>query len=201
MRGSDCFCLSRMLGAGLLTITVALPPSAAGAQARQQPDSAAQFHDGQRDFDFEIGSWRTTLSRLAAPLTGSTTWVEYEGTTTVTPIWGGNANLVELLVDGPAGRIEALSLRLYDPATRQWSLNFANSRIGRVTPPTVGGFRNGRGEFHSREALDGRPILVRFLIMPITPDSIRFEQAFSDDDGRTWEVNWIATDTRLTREP
>ena len=154
--------------------------------------------DGQRDFDFQIGSWKTHLRRLQRPLTGSTTWVEYDGTTVVRKVWNGAANLVELDVQGPAGRIEGLSLRLYNPESRQWSLNFANRRGGTMSPPTIGEFQNGRGEFYSQEDLDGRAIFVRFVISDITPNSCHFEQAFSADGGKTWEVNWIATDTRVS---
>ncbi|MFL5577227.1 MAG: hypothetical protein ACJ79S_14800 [Gemmatimonadaceae bacterium] len=153
--------------------------------------------DGQHDFDFEIGTWNTRLSRLQSPLTGSTKWVDYVGTTVVRKVWGGRANLVELEVDGPAGRIEGLSLRLYNPQSRQWTLNFSNSRGGTLTEPSIGDFRNGRGEFYSQEEFNGRAILVRFVISVITPDSCRFEQSFSDDGGKTWEVNWTATDTRV----
>jgi len=153
--------------------------------------------DGQHDFDFEIGVWKTHLSRRLRPLTGSTTWVEYEGTTVVRKVWNGRANLVELQADGPAGHIEALSLRLYNPESRQWSLNFSNSAGGTLSPPTIGEFKNGRGEFFNQETLNGRAIFVRFVISDITPNSCRFEQAFSDDGGKTWEVNWIATDTRV----
>lgn len=153
--------------------------------------------DGQHDFDFEIGTWKTHLRRLKNPLTGSTTWVEYRGTTIVGKVWNGRANLVELDVDGPSGHIEGLSLRLYNPQSRQWSLNFANSASGTLTEPVVGGFKNGRGEFFGQEVLNGRAIFVRFVISDITPNSCRFEQAFSDDGGKTWEVNWIATDTRM----
>jgi hypothetical protein len=158
---------------------------------------AGEDRDGQHDFDFEIGTWKTHLKRLQNPLSGSNTWVEYEGTSVVTKIWNGRANLVELIADGPAGHIEALSLRLYDPESKQWSLNFANSRSGTLSPPSVGEFNNGRGEFYSQEKLNGRAILVRFVISILTPNSCKFEQAFSDDGGKTWEVNWIATDTRM----
>jgi len=157
-----------------------------------------QGRGGQRDFDFELGTWKTHLSRLQHPLTGSSTWVEYEGTTVVREVWNGRANLVELEVEGPAGRIEGLSLRLYDPRSRQWSLNFANRATGVMSPPAIGEFKNGRGEFYARETLDGRAILVRFVISNMTANSCRFEQAFSDDGGQTWEVNWIATDTRVS---
>src|SRR6266540_1402062 len=93
-----------------------------GLGARATPAAADTRPDGQHDFDFEIGTWKTSLERLQHPLSGSTTWVEYEGTTIVRAVWDGRANLVELVVDGPAGHIEGLSLRLYDPGARKWSL-------------------------------------------------------------------------------
>ena len=164
------------------------------ASTSQQPSTG---RDGQHDFDFEIGRWKTHLARLQHPLTGSHAWVEYEGTTVVRKLWNGRANLVELEVTGPAGHIEGLSLRLYDPTARQWSLDFANSSGGILTPPIVGEFKNGRGEFYDQEKFGDRTILVRFVISDITANSCHFEQAFSDDGGHTWEVNWIATDTRM----
>jgi len=157
--------------------------------------------DGSRDFDFEIGTWKTHVRRLLHPLTGSTTWVEMNGTSVVRPVWGGRANLLELEADGPGGHFQGLSLRLYNPETRTWSLNFAGSSDGMLATPAVGRFKDGRGEFVDRETLNGRPILVRFVISDITPTSCRFEQAFSDDDGKTWEVNWVATDTRIGDAP
>jgi hypothetical protein len=181
---------------------VFMPTHAAFAQ--KKPDasgssiaSTAAKRDGQHDFDFEVGTWKTKISRLVHPLTGSTTWAQYEGTTVVRKVWNGRAILLELEADGPAGHFEGLSLRLYNPESHQWSLNFANSSAGTLGIPTIGEFRNGRGEFFDQETLDGRAIFVRFVISDITADSVRFEQAFSDDGGKTWEVNWIATDTRI----
>jgi hypothetical protein len=159
------------------------------------PPSARR--DGQHDFDFEIGSWKTHLKRLLHPLTGSTTWAEYDGVTTVRRVWNGRANFVELEVDGPKGHIEALSLRLYNPESHQWSLNFANSAAGSMATPSVGEFSNGRGEFVDQEAFGSRLILVRFVISNITSTSCHFEQSYSDDGGKTWELNWIADDTLL----
>ena len=160
------------------------------------PQQTPTQRDGQHDFDFEIGAWKTQLRRRLRPLTGSTTWVEYQGTTVVRKIWNGRANLVELEVDGPPGHIEGLSLRLYNPESRQWSLNYSNSASGTMSQPVIGEFKNGRGEFFGQDFLNGRAILVRFIISDITPDSCHFEQSFSDDGGNTWESNWIATDTR-----
>ena len=159
--------------------------------------AAAQSPDPQRDFDFEIGAWKTVVKRRLKPLTGSESWVDYSGTSVVRRIWDGKANMVELDVAGPSGRIQALSLRLYDPDTKKWSLNVATAFGGEMTPPAIGGFKDGRGEFFGNETLGGKPIVVRFVISDIKPDSIHFEQAFSADGGKTWEVNWIADDKRV----
>jgi hypothetical protein len=153
--------------------------------------------DGQHDFDFEIGTWKTQLRRLQRPLSGSTNWLEYEGTTVVSKVLDGRANLVELKVSGPAGRLEGLSLRLYNPQSRQWSLNFANVNDGTLVTPSIGEFKNGRGEFYNQETFNGRAIFVRFVITRISDDQYRFEQSFSNDGGKTWELNWIAIDTRV----
>src|ERR1700722_17824921 len=168
------------------------------AQTPAAPETAPapDQHDGQHDFDFELGTWKTHLKVLRHPLTGAATWVEYEGTSVVHSIWGGRANMVELEVDGPTGRVEAINLRLYNPKAHQWSLNFANATGGTMSVPTVGEFRNGRGEFYDQEAVNERMILVRNVWSNITANSCHFEQAFSDNGGRTWETNWIADDTR-----
>lgn len=182
-------------------IVLAVLVGAAAAQtysdaSQTTPKQTLKERDGQHDFDFEIGTWKTHLRRLLHPLSGSTTWVEYEGTTVVRKVWNGRANLVELEASGPAGHFEGLSLRLYNPEARQWNLNFSNINSGTLSVPTIGEFKNGRGEFFNQDTLNGHSIFVRFIISDITPTSCRFEQAFSDDGGKTWEVNWIAIDTR-----
>lgn len=153
--------------------------------------------NGQHDFDFEIGKWKTELKVLKNPLSGATTWVQYEGTTNVIAVCDGRSNLVELNVKGSAGQIVGVSLRLFNPKTNQWSLNFASMRDGNLTIPAIGGFKDGRGEFFNEDTFGDRKILVRFVVSAITPNSCHFEQAFSTDNGKTWEVNWIADDTRI----
>lgn len=176
----------RVLKSLLLILFVLVP----GLAQSSQPD-------GQHDFDFEIGTWKTQLRRLQRPLSGSTNWLEYEGTTVVSKVLDGRANLVELKANGPTGRLEGLSLRLYEPQARQWSLNFANINDGKLTTPSIGAFKNGRGEFYNQDTYNGRAIFVRFVVTKITDDQYRFEQSFSTDGGQTWEVNWIAIDTRI----
>jgi hypothetical protein len=192
---------SRFIGVYLLlsALIIGLFPAYGTAQqgSKTSPKQVDTKRDGSHDFDWEIGTWKTHLKRLLRPLTGSTTWIEYDGTTVVRKVWNGRANLVELEVDGPSGHIQALSLRLYNPESRQWSLNFSNSASGTMSQPTIGEFKNGRGEFFDQEMLNGRAIFLRFIILCPAPDTCHFEQAFSDDGGKTWEVNWIADDTRV----
>ena len=118
---------------GLFVALAALPISAAPSPPK--------------DFDFEFGTWRTEVRRLARPLSGSQEWIVYRGTTVVRPLLDGRANVAELSIESPAGRIDGVSLRLYDPDKGQWSLNYASLRDGQLTAPVVGAFRDGRGEF------------------------------------------------------
>jgi hypothetical protein len=178
----------------VLGIALGVPPLARSGTPQQQSPVP---HDGTHDFDFEIGTWKTHLKRLVHPLTGSTAWVEMDGVSTVRNVWDGRANLVELHIDTPKGPIQILSLRLYNPDSHQWSLNVANANGGVLGVPTVGEFKNGAGEFYDQEMYNGRAILVRFVISDITEKSCRFEQSFSADGGKTWETNWIATDSRI----
>ncbi len=172
-------------------------PLPAFPQTAPAASATSVERDGQHDFDFEIGTWKSHISRRLHPLTGSTTWVEMEAIVVVRKVWNGRANLMELEADSPTGHLEELNLRLYNPLSHQWSFNFANSKDGTLTPTMIGKFKNGRGEFIDQEPFNGKTILVRHVFMDITPDSHHFEQAFSDDGGKTWEPNFIAT---LTRE-
>ena len=165
------------------------------------PAAAPSASDGQQDFNWELGNWETKLRRLSKPLSGSQEWLEYTGTTTVTPLMDKRANIVEFDVQGPGGRISGVSLRLYQPATGQWSLHFANLANGSMTEPMQGSFKQGRGTFFGQDTLNGRRIMVRFLIIPVSADQWRFEQAYSADGGKTWEDNWIAVDTRQPALP
>ncbi|TDD64373.1 hypothetical protein E1262_28530 [Jiangella aurantiaca] len=178
---------------------LALTAGAAPGEAAPIPSTAqASVADGQRSFDWEIGTWRSHVRVLANPLSESPDeWLGFEGTSVVRPLMGGRSNVVEFNVQGATGRIEALNLRLYEPQADRWSLTFVNMRDGLLTPAVYGGFHDGVGEFYGDDQLDGRPIKVRFLIVRQGPDKARFEQAFSDDGGETWETNWIVVDKRI----
>lgn len=187
----------RILTAGLSAL-VLFATAASGAAS--SPPASSAVADGQRDFNWEIGTWRTEVQVLADPLAESPDeWLRFTGTSTVRPLQDRRANVVELKVSGPDGRIDALNLRLYEPQAQRWSLTFVNMRDGLLTPAVYGGFRDGVGEFYGDDQLGGRPIKVRFLVSRTGHDEARFEQAFSADGGTTWETNWIAVDRRVHR--
>lgn len=163
------------------------------APPRPAPEKMPALRDGSRDFDFEFGTWKAHIARRLRPLTGSTDWVEFDGISTVDKVWGGQANLGQLRVTGPTGKIEGLSLRVYDPASREWRIIWVNSRDGLPTVPMIGAFDGkGSGLFYSADTLGGRQILARFIFSGAAGQTFRIEQSFSGDAGRTWEVNWIA---------
>lgn len=172
---------------------------AQATQASAGPDLPATNPEsgGQHDFDFHFGSWKAHNRILLHPLSASTAWIELDGTVTVRKIWDGRANLEEIESSNATTHFQGLTLFLYNPASHQWSQTFANSDDGTLGQPLIGEFKNGRGEFFSRELFHGRSILVRFVWSDITPDSHRVEQSYSDDGGKTWEPNFTAT---LTRE-
>jgi hypothetical protein len=199
--------LTRILTYILAGSFLLIPLSPAGFTHQNSAPSKAEVQqtsgerDGQHDFDPLIGTWKYHLKRRLRPLTGSDTWVELEGTGVCYKIWDGRAQLDTVELDGATGHIEGLTLRLYNPESHQWSLYWANGKNGVMSlPATVGEFKNGRGEFFDQEPINGRAILVRFAWSNTTTNSPHFEQSFSDDGGKTWEVNWITDQTRVSEE-
>jgi hypothetical protein len=147
------------------------------------------------NFDFFVGTWTSTQRRLREVLTGSTEWYEFPGHTKCWNVLEGGGNFDEVVF--PDQGFSGVTLRLYDKATDQWSLYWASSRVGLSLPPVVGRFgADGVGVFTAEEDYQGTPITVRFLWSEITATSARWEQAFSTDQGATWETNWAADFTR-----
>jgi hypothetical protein len=185
-------------------VAILQPVHGLAQQNSEAPKSGAQDaaaeRDGQHDFDPLIGSWKYHLKRLMNPLTGSTKWIEFEGTGVCYKIWDGRAQLDTIEVDGPTGHIEGLTLRLYNPQSHEWRLYWANSRIGIMDPPQVGKFKNGRGEFFAQDTINGKSVLIRYAWTNMTTNSPHFEQSFSNDGGKTWEVNWITDQTRVKED-
>jgi hypothetical protein len=184
------------------SLIIALTPLGFAQSTPQSatPQATATTRDGQHDFDFLLGKWSFHLKRRLNPLSGANNWVDFEGTGDCSKVWDGRAELEEIEMNGPTGRLEGLTLRTYNPETHQWSLYWANSKDGKVVPPQVGEFKNGRGEFYAEDTFNGRSIFVRFVWTNTTTSTPHFEQSFSADGGKTWEVNWITDQTRIREE-
>jgi hypothetical protein len=176
-------------------IGVCVLAGAMSCAAAAQPPKAA-VRDGQHDFDFNFGVWKTHIKRVLDPLADSSRAIELNGTVTVRKIWDGRAQLEEIETEGPNGHWGGLTLFLYNPEAHQWSQTFVNSKIGVLTPGLIGSFQDGRGELFAQDTLNGRSILVRGVWSDIKPDSHHFEQSYSDDGGKTWAPAFIADLTR-----
>jgi NIPSNAP len=152
-------------------------------------------HDGAHDFDFLMGAWKVHNRRLQARLKGSSTWDEFEATNVARPLLAGAGNEDEYRT-GFAGGFVGMSFRFYDRATKRWAIYWADSRKGVLEPPVYGSFADGQGVFLGTDTLEGRPIQVRFIWSRLLTPSPRWEQAFSEDGGKTWETNWVMDMTR-----
>ena len=163
------------------------------AQTADGPANLPQ-RDGSHDFDFLIGNWKAHVRRLPDRLKNSNIWVEYDGISNHKKLLDSNANFEEFDVTSTDKklRIKAQTLRLYNPASHQWSIYLVDVDNGTLgLPPVIGQFTGNRGEFFDQEDFKGRAILVRYVWLNISPNSARMEQSFSPDGGKTWEENWI----------
>ncbi len=153
-----------------------------------RPASVSSEHD----FDFLAGNWTVQHRRLKHRLAHSNEWETFSGTCKTWLVMDGQGDVDDNVLQAPAGTYRALTLRSFDPATKSWSIWWLDSRHPHaLDPPVVGGFRDGIGTFLAKDTFDGRPILVRYIWSDISADSARWQQAYSDDGGATWETNWV----------
>jgi hypothetical protein len=181
------------VGMGLATIICVSYPCVGLSQT---PTPTPAVHDGQHDFDFNIGVWHTHIKRILDPFASSSESVELNGTVTVRKVWDGKAELEEIEADGPKGHWEGLTLFLYNPSAHQWSQSFANSKVGTLSS-NVGEFKDGRVVLIGQDTVNDKTILVRAVWSDIKPDSHQYEESYSNDGGTTWVRSFIANLTRL----
>ena len=183
------------LGTGLAAIIGVSYPCTGFSQ---QPIPTPPVHDGQHDFDFNIGVWHTHIKRTLDPFANSSESVELNGTVTVRKVWDGKAELEEIEADGPKGHWEGLTLFLYNPSARQWSQSFVNSKVGALSSSSnVGEFKDGRIVLVGQDTVNDKTILVRAVWSDIKPGSHQYEESYSNDGGTTWVRSFIAHLTRL----
>ncbi|MCI0711560.1 MAG: hypothetical protein L0154_15500 [Chloroflexi bacterium] len=150
-----------------------------------------KIRDGRHDFDFYTGTWKVHNRRLKERLKGCQEWEEFEGISVAQPILGGVGNFDTITMYRDSGIHHGVTLRLFNLETHEWHLHWADSVSGALVPPMIGKFEDGIGHFYSHELFAGRHILCRFIWSGISETTCRWEQAFSEDGGATWETNWI----------
>lgn len=195
--------LRRRLFAAAVAGTAALPiahalagtPTPTGYTMPLQ--TSAQPHDGRHDFDFYLGRWQVQNRRLKQRFVGSDEWEAYEATDESRAILGGLGSIDDYRTEHFGGGFRGMAIRFFDPATRLWSAYWSSNRTGTLDPPVVGGFKDGVGTFYGHDKDGDRPVFVRCLWSEITATHVKWEQAFSIDEGRTWETNLVMHMTRI----
>jgi len=150
----------------------------------------------QHDFDFVQGEWTSVQRRLKQRGVGSSEWDQLTGKHWAKVLLGGVANVdtVEFPEKGWAGS----TYRNFDKARRQWNIYWVNSRDGHMDyPGQVGGFDGNVGLFYGDDKDDGKPVRVVYRWEKQGARHARWEQAFSYDDGKTWETNWVMEMTKV----
>jgi hypothetical protein len=143
------------------------------------------------DFAFLIGAWRVRHHKLKGRLVGSTEWSDFEGTCRAWTLLGEAANVDDNVLHAPDGQYRGVTLRRRQPDTGKWWIWWLDDMSAGLEPPVVGEFKDGVGTFFGDDQLRGQPIRVRFIWSEISARAARWEQAFSPDQGRTWEANWV----------
>jgi hypothetical protein len=173
----------------VVLLAIAVGPAPARAQPATAP--APEVRDGRHDF---VGDWRVQHRKLKDRLAGSHDWIEFDGTLSMRPLMGGLANVSDNVFNTPDGTYRGVSLRAYDPRTRVWAVWWLDGRnpLGELDPPVKGRFENGAATFYGDDKYKGKTVRVRIMWSHVTATTARWEQAYSADDGKTWETNWIS---------
>jgi hypothetical protein len=153
-----------------------------------------------RDFDFWLGRWYGRNWRLRERLAGCDEWDEFESISVARRLPGGMGNQDEFRTDYGGGYV-GMSIRFFDSKREQWSIYWADSRTcGTLDPPVVGTFMGDTGIFEGPDTFEGRPILVRYTWSQVSSGTPRWEQAFSEDGGETWETNFVSEFRRVEED-
>lgn len=144
------------------------------------------------DFDFIIGDWQVRHRRLNSRLAGCTDWTEFLGTSSTRKILGGFGLVEDNVLQFPDGEVKAAAIRSFNELTQEWAIWWLDRRAPHtLDAPVVGRFSGTIGTFFAQDTLNGKPITVRFVWRANPAQNPIWEQAFSEDGGNTWEINWV----------
>ena len=150
----------------------------------------------EHDFDYLVGTWKLRNRKLTSRLTHSTEWIAFESRVEMHQILNGLGNIDKYTDQASCKPFEGVAVRLFDPNTRLWSIYWADGSRGSFDPPVVGSFENKVGHFFARDTFKGQPIIVVFRWDVRNPSLPIWSQAFSTDEGKTWEWNSINVSER-----
>jgi len=157
----------------------------------------ASSTSSSKDFDYLIGNWKLKNRKLKSRLTNSAEWIDYESKVEMYQILDGNGN-IDKYTDTATGKpYEGVALRLFNTKTKLWSIYWADSNSGTLDPPVVGSFENKIGHFFCKDNFNGKKIIVVFRWDVRNPNLPIWSQAFSADNGKTWEWNSINVSERI----
>jgi hypothetical protein len=160
------------------------------ATALPVASSARALPAAAHDFDFLFGRWQVRNRRLRERLAGCDDWEEFEAEVETRPILGGVGNR-EHFHTAWRGGLHGFALRLFDRAAQRWSIWWASDLTGTLEAPVTGGFERGVGNFYGPDTCNGVAVLSRYRWSDIHATQATWDQAFSTDEGRTWETNWV----------
>ncbi|SFS18931.1 hypothetical protein SAMN05216570_3854 [Dyella sp. OK004] len=178
----------------LLPITSALAAHTKTPSEAWAPPGATIPTGDIHDFDFFVGHWDFVNRRLKKRWVDSDDWDTFPASLVCANHLGGVVNIDEGVF--PTKGWSGMTVRIFDRTKRQWSLYWINSSTGVLYPPVVGGFNGDHGVFYGDDHDDDMPVKIRFLWTRLGHDKAHWEQAFSKDNGKTWETNWLIDHTR-----
>ena len=158
---------------------------------------SASSSSSKDDFDFFQGKFKLINKKRKAIFSNSNEWIEFESTQEMYKILQGLGNVDNFLAVREGKPFEGMTVRLFNPETKLWSMHWADSNRGKFDPPVVGSFENKVGYFYTKDTFNGEDIIVVFRWDATDPDNPIWSQAFSNDNGKNWEWNWYMYMTKI----
>lgn len=187
-----------------IALAVALPLLAQKSTASPTPEATPLVppttRDGSKDFDFMLGTWNVHTRILSKLFVHSHDWKDCYARITTKAFENGGGELevgpIRCLGAQPVSTITA---RIYNTSTHQWSLYWASDTTSLSGPPQVGHFgSDGVGIFDTYYTYRGIPVVARYRWSVLPGNHPHFEQLYSNDNGKTWELNWDSVCTRVS---
>jgi len=144
----------------------------------------------KHDFDFFEGKWQLHNKKLKSRLSNCTEWTEFESTQEMYRILNGIGNIDNFLASFDGVAFEGMTVRLFNPATKLWSIYWADSNKGILDPPVLGSFENNIGHFFTKDIYEGKNVITVFRWDATDKNNPVWSQAMSEDNGTAWEWNW-----------